>query len=180
MYPFSPKYPLPPRLPHNNEQSSMCYTVGPCWLSIINIAVCTCPSLTKQNKKKTKQNCQMSCKALFPIWWVKKLEGNSSVNIRTVTLARKDAAFRLWIPEHASSSCHAKLLHACLTLFDLLDCSLPGSSVHGILQARILAWVAISSSSASSSREDNSNLWMWLCDIPCIILLVIETAGDWY
>ena len=32
----------------------------------------------------------------------------------------------------------------CLTLCDPLDCSPPGSSVHGILQARILEWVAIS------------------------------------
>ena len=30
---------------------------------------------------------------------------------------------------------------SCLTLFDSMDCSLPGSSVHGILQARILKWV---------------------------------------
>ena len=28
------------------EQSSLCYTVGPCWLSILNTAVCTCPSQT--------------------------------------------------------------------------------------------------------------------------------------
>ena len=33
----------------------------------------------------------------------------------------------------------------CLTLCDPMGCSLPGSSVHGILQARILEWVAISS-----------------------------------
>ena len=33
---------------------------------------------------------------------------------------------------------------SCLTLCDPKDCSLPGSSVHGILQARILEWVAIS------------------------------------
>ena len=38
----------------------------------------------------------------------------------------------------------------CLTLCDLMDCSLPGSSVHGILQARILEWVAISFSRGSS------------------------------
>ena len=31
--------PLPTRLPHNIEQSSMCYIVGPCWLSILNIAI---------------------------------------------------------------------------------------------------------------------------------------------
>ena len=33
---------------------------------------------------------------------------------------------------------------SCLTLCDSMDCSLPGSSVHGIFQARILEWVAIS------------------------------------
>ena len=38
----------------------------------------------------------------------------------------------------------------CLTLCDPLDYSLPGSPVHGILQARILEWVAISSSRGSS------------------------------
>ena len=38
----------------------------------------------------------------------------------------------------------------CLTLFDPLDPSPPGSSVHGILQARILEWVAISFSRGSS------------------------------
>ena len=31
---------LPSRLPHNYEQSSLCYTGGPCWLSILNIAQC--------------------------------------------------------------------------------------------------------------------------------------------
>ena len=31
----------------------------------------------------------------------------------------------------------------CPTLYDPMDCSLPGSSVHGISQARILEWVAI-------------------------------------
>ena len=37
---------LPSRLPHNIEQSSLCYTGGPCSLSILNIAVCMCPSQT--------------------------------------------------------------------------------------------------------------------------------------
>ena len=34
-----PQTPLPSRLPHNIEPSSLCYTVGPCWLSILNTAV---------------------------------------------------------------------------------------------------------------------------------------------
>ena len=40
------------------------------------------------------------------------------------------------------------------TLCNPVDCSLPGSSVHGILQARILEWVAISFSRASSQPRD--------------------------
>ena len=44
----------------------------------------------------------------------------------------------------------AQSLQSCPTLCDPMDCSPLGSSVHGILQARILEWAAISSSSASS------------------------------
>ena len=42
----------------------------------------------------------------------------------------------------------------CLTLSDPMDCSPPGSSVHGILQARILEWVAIIFSRGSSQPRD--------------------------
>ena len=43
---------------------------------------------------------------------------------------------------------------SCLTLCDPMDCGPPGSSVHGILQARILEWVAISFSRGSSQLRD--------------------------
>ena len=43
---------------------------------------------------------------------------------------------------------------ACPTLCDPMDCSPPGSSVHGILQARILEWVAIPFSRGSSWPRD--------------------------
>ena len=43
-----------------------------------------------------------------------------------------------------------------LTLCDPMDCSLPGSSVHGIFQARILEWVAIFSSRGSSQPKDQT------------------------
>ena len=46
-----------------------------------------------------------------------------------------------------TSAAAAKSLQLCLTLFDPTDSSPPGSSAHGILQARLLEWVAISSSS---------------------------------
>ena len=42
----------------------------------------------------------------------------------------------------------------CLTLCDPMDCSLSGSSFHGIFQARILEWVAISFSRRSSQPRD--------------------------
>ena len=48
---------------------------------------------------------------------------------------------------HESES---ELTQSCPTLCDPTDYSLPGSSVHGILQARILEWVAISFSRGSS------------------------------
>ena len=46
---------------------------------------------------------------------------------------------------HTDSLCvRVKLLQSCLTLYDPMVCSLPGSSVHGISQARTLEWDAIS------------------------------------
>ena len=40
--------------------------------------------------------------------------------------------------------CESKVAQSCLTLCDPMDCSPPGFSLHGILQARVLEWVAIS------------------------------------
>ena len=50
----------------------------------------------------------------------------------------------------------AKSLQLCLTLCDPMDCSLPGSSVHGILQARLLEWVAMPASRGSSQPRDRT------------------------
>ena len=54
-------------------------------------------------------------------------------------------------PEKYAAAAAAKSLQSCLTLCDPIDCSPQGSSVPGILQARILEWVAISF----------SNAWKW-------------------
>ena len=43
----------------------------------------------------------------------------------------------------------SEVAQSCLTLSDPMDCSLPGSSVHGILQARELEWGAIAFSKSS-------------------------------
>ena len=47
---------------------------------------------------------------------------------------------------------------SCPTLCDPMDCSLPSSSVHGILQARILEWVAIPFTRGSSLQGSNLGL----------------------
>ena len=69
-----------------------------------------------------------------------------------------------------SSTCsciHLKLFRvceslSCVWLCDPMDCSLPGSSVHGVLQARILEWVAIPFSRGSFWPGD----WTW---VSCIV-----------
>ena len=54
------------------------------------------------------------------------------------------------------NTCEVKISQSCLTLCDPMDCSQPGSSVHGILQAIILEWVATPSSRASSQSTDGN------------------------
>ena len=51
---------------------------------------------------------------------------------------------------------HAKSLQSCPILCDPVDCSLPGSSVHGILQAGTLEWVAMPSRGSSQPRDQTS------------------------
>ena len=50
---------------------------------------------------------------------------------------------------------HAKSPQSCPTLCDPMDCSLPGSPVHGILQARTLEWVAISFSKRNYRKKES-------------------------
>ena len=53
-----------------------------------------------------------------------------------------------------SNESESEVAQSCPTLWDPVDCSPPGSSAHGILQARILEWVAISFSRGSSRPRD--------------------------
>ena len=54
--------------------------------------------------------------------------------------------------------CCAKSFQSCLTPCDLMGCSPPGSSAHGILQAGILEWVVVSSSRGSSRHRDQTRI----------------------
>ncbi|CAI9155965.1 unnamed protein product [Rangifer tarandus platyrhynchus] len=69
-------------------------------------------------------------------------------NLRGPENCLKNHTYHLLFLLHAVAAA-AKLLHSCPTLCDPTDGSPPGSSVPGILQARILEWVAISFSTCS-------------------------------
>ena len=72
------------------------------------------------------------------LWWGKCRCIWESVNFVSL--------IKMWMRMHVAQSCP--------TLCDPVDCSLPGFSVHGILQARILEWVTISFSRGSSQPRD--------------------------
>ena len=61
--------------------------------------------------------------------------------------------------------CYCLVIQSCSTFCDPMDCHSPGSSVHGISQARILEWVAISPSRGSSWPRDKtciSRTGLWI------------------
>ena len=60
--------------------------------------------------------------------------------------------------EYVGKESESEVGQLCPTLCDPMDCSLSGSSVHGILQARILEWVAISFSRGSSQPRDQTRV----------------------
>ena len=64
---------------------------------------------------------------------------------------------------------------SCLTLWDPRGCSLPDSSVHGISQARILEWVAISFSRGSSLPKDQTHV-SWFS---CIDRWILYNCATW-
>ena len=74
-----------------------------------------------------------------------------------------------WIRGEYMRVCALSSLQLCSTLCDPMDCSPPGSSVHGIIQARTLEWVVISLSRGSSQPKD----WTRISCISC-------TAGRFF
>ena len=103
----------------------------------------TTVSLTNSNKKRNKSNT--------PQTLLKKIESGSTswfIFDSCITLLQKSfqASFKRKLCVLITQSCPI--------LCDPMNCSLPGSSVHGILQARILEWVTISFSRGSSRPRD--------------------------
>ena len=69
----------------------------------------------------------------------------------------------------------AESLQSCPNLYDPVDCSLPGFSVHGILQARILESVAMHFSRESSRPRD----WTWFSYVSCIGRWFFTSSTTW-
>ena len=64
----------------------------------------------------------------------------------------------------------SEVAQSCLTLHDPMDCSLPGSSVHGIFQARVLEWGAIAFS--DTSHYDSFNYLIHLVICMCVYIYI--------
>ena len=81
----------------------------------------------------------------------------------------------------------SEVAQSCLTLSNPIDCSLPGSSIHGIFRATVLKWGAIASSQIVSQVSVNSIFIVFdsccLCEIPCanslrkMVITISRTAG---
>ena len=70
----------------------------------------------------------------------------------------------------------SEVAQLCLTLCDPMDCSLPGSSIHGIFQARVLEWGAIAFSAVSSSYPQNDQNAMPFNYLHCYYLGTSQVA----
>ena len=106
---------------------------------------------------------------------------NQETDCATVaSIQRKHAHSWSWFPgkerasililERIPACVHAKSLQSCLTLRDPIDCSPPGSSVRGMLQARILEWVAIS----FSRKVQRQKFCMWVLQWVNILIKIIS------
>ena len=60
----------------------------------------------------------------------------------------------------------SEVTQSCLTLSDPVDCSLPGSSIHGIFQARVLEWGAMAFSNSDTvdgeECQEEGHLQLWV------------------
>ena len=87
------------------------------------------------------------------------------MQIYSMNIAAEDMWLSHWTnmpaffsPFHGKSERKSEVAQLSLTLFDPVDCSPPGFFIHGILQARILKWVAISFSRGSSWPRDRTQV----------------------
>ena len=121
------------KLLQNIEQSSLCYPGTYCIYFKYNSGYMLIPdsqSIPPGNHKFFFQVCESVC------------FGNTFYSVSVKGTKSKDS----------------EVTQSCLTLCNPVDCRPPGSSIHGISQARILEWVAISFSRESSRPRDQTRV----------------------
>ena len=101
--------------------------------------------------QKTRQN-----RSIVAINSIKTLKKKSLLLSQLVPLSPSHTVYTSLFSISASPFCSVTQL--CLTLWDPMDCNLPGSSVLGISQARILEWVTISFSRGSSTPRHRTSV----------------------
>ena len=89
------------------------------------------------------------------VWHKKKLCSNRTKFVCSNRRICGEEGMRVYVCVCVCVCAHTQW---CPTLCDPMDCSLPGSSVYGILQARILEWVAIPFSRGSSHPRDRTSV----------------------
>ena len=99
--------------------------------------------------RKLQKSSKLSRKSLCKLKFRSLISGNLKISVRVMYTTRQKTSTFTMRPQ------------SCPTLHDPMDCSPPSFSVHGIFQARILEWVAISKSKGSSWHRD------WSC-VSCV------------
>ena len=94
-------------------------------------------------------------------------------NLRTNGLLMSHPLPTSLLPALTSHACSFTQL--CLTLFNSMDCNPPGSSVHGIFQARMLECVTVSNSRGSSLSKDRT----CISCISCIGRWILSHCTTW-
>ena len=94
-------------------------------------------------------------------------------------LNKQGDSIQPWHTPLAVWKSESEVAQSCLTLCNPVDCSAPGSSIHGILQARILEWVAISFSRGSSwPRDQTQPVCFSMSGSNCCFLICIQISQE--
>ena len=109
--------------------------------------MCSCADVGK--------SCKLGWGGVFPAPWLFWTTGGGLLGVRLVNCLVGlghywTVSWRGCLSCSQLTSCLSVSFQSCPTLCFSMNCSLPGSSVHGLLQARILEWVAMPSSRVSS------------------------------
>ena len=163
----------PPPLPLGRREQGSCGCVVCCLYHISRLSVSSAPSLGCMRQKYQHPENSLLCHSLGPqvrlslplhlletpyFCFIYNVQGFSGRNRGSYSILSSSDQIRSvaqlcpTLCVHTHTAAAAKSLQSCPTLCDPMDSSPPGSPVPGILQARILEWVAISLSNACWER----------------------------